>query len=75
MIRISVPLSSRWVAKLCRSVWTVILQAKALRRAAEKMAELGNRVHIGSLRRRRQVADHHVVDHAAAKGVVPQVVV
>lgn len=23
MMRISVPLSSKWVAKLCRSVWTV----------------------------------------------------
>jgi len=29
------------------------------------LAELRNRVDVGSLRRRRQIADRHVLDHAA----------
>jgi hypothetical protein len=35
---------------------TDLLQAKSPRRAAEEPAELGNRVHIRSLRRGRQIA-------------------
>ena len=38
-----------------------------IRRAAEIPAELCHRMHVGSLRRRRQIADGHVFDHAAAK--------
>jgi hypothetical protein len=43
-----------------------VLQRQRLRGAAEKSAELRHRVDIGSLRRRREIADRHVLDHAAA---------
>src|ERR1700729_1073079 len=41
-----------------------VLQTKLVRRAAEEAAELGNRMHIRSLGRRRQIADCHILDHA-----------
>jgi hypothetical protein len=44
-----------------------VLQIELVRRAAEKAAELGNRMHIRSLGRWRQIADRHVLDHAAAQ--------
>jgi hypothetical protein len=44
------------------------LKTEASRRAAKMPAELGNRIEVGLLRRRRQIADHHVVDHAPTKG-------
>src|SRR5260221_3463958 len=44
-----------------------ILQTKAIRRASEITAELGDGMNVGSLRRRRQIADRHVLDHAAAQ--------
>ena len=43
------------------------LQRQPVRRSAEEPAELRHRMHVGSLRRRREVADRHVLDHAAAK--------
>src|SRR5438128_703414 len=44
-----------------------ILQTQQIRRTAKTSAELRNRVDIGSLRRRRQIADCHVLDHAPAQ--------
>jgi hypothetical protein len=44
-----------------------ILQAKAIRRAAKISAELRNGVDVGSLCRRRQIADRHVLDHATTQ--------
>src|SRR5712692_1604154 len=44
-----------------------ILQTKAIRRASAITAELGDGMNVGSLRRRRQIADRHVLDHAAAQ--------
>ena len=38
MMRMSVPASSRWVAKLCRSVWTVTGLAKPAARTATRQA-------------------------------------
>ena len=46
---------------------THVLQVKPLRRAFEELAELGNRIDIRSLRCRREIADRHVLDHAAAQ--------
>jgi hypothetical protein len=43
-----------------------LFQIEPVRRAAEMPAELGDRIEVGLLRRRRQIADHHVVDHAPA---------
>ena len=45
-----------------------ILKPQPVRRAAEITAELRHRMQIGSLGGRRQVAERHVVDHAATKG-------
>src|SRR3954452_21606139 len=44
-----------------------VFQFQPVRRSAEIAAELRNRADVGSLRRRRQIADGHVFDHAAAK--------
>jgi len=44
-----------------------IFQAKAVRGSAEMAGKLRHRVHVGSLRGRRQIADCHVIDHAPAK--------
>src|SRR6266446_3379387 len=44
-----------------------ISQAETIRRAAKIPAELRYRVEVRLLRRRRQIADRHVLDHAAAK--------
>src|SRR2546429_2285777 len=44
-----------------------IFQAETVRRAAKIPAELRYRVEVRLLRRRRQIADRHVFDHAAAK--------
>src|SRR4051812_9205655 len=44
-----------------------VLKIEALGRLAEETAELGNRVEVGSLGRRRQIADRHVLDHPAAQ--------
>src|SRR6516225_7397319 len=44
-----------------------IFQVETIRRAAKIPAELRYRVEIRLLRRRRQIADRHVLDHAAAK--------
>src|SRR4029077_2268425 len=44
-----------------------IFQAKTIRGATKIPAELRYRVEIRLLRRRRQIADRHVLDHAAAK--------
>ena len=44
-----------------------LLKAKPVRRTAEMPAELGDGIEVGLLRRRRQIADHHVVDHASAQ--------
>jgi len=44
-----------------------IFQFQPVRRPAKIAAELRNRADVGSLRRRRQIADGHVFDHAAAK--------
>ena len=46
-----------------------ILQSQTVRRTTEMATELRNCVKIGSLRRRRQVAQCHVVDHTAAQRV------
>jgi len=44
-----------------------LLQTNPVRRAAKMPAELGNRIEVRLLRCRRQIADHHVVDHAPAQ--------
>src|SRR6516225_8469248 len=44
-----------------------IFQAETIRRAAKIPTELRYRVEVRLLRRRRQIADRHVLDHAAAK--------
>src|SRR5207247_1889895 len=44
-----------------------IFQAETIRRAAKIPAELRYGVEVRLLRRRRQIADRHVLDHAAAK--------
>ena len=44
-----------------------VLQRQFVRGTSEKPTELRNRMYVGSLRRRREVADRHVLDHAAAK--------
>ena len=44
-----------------------VLQAEPIRRSPEVAGKLRHRVHVGSLRRRRQIADRHVLDHAPAK--------
>ncbi len=44
-----------------------VLQAKPVRRATKVPAELADRVQIGSLRRRRQIADGHVLGHATTQ--------
>src|SRR5258707_10159302 len=41
--------------------------AAPIRRFAEIAAELRNRTDVGSLRRRRQITDGHVLDHATAQ--------
>ena len=42
MMRMSVPFSSRWVAKLCRRVCTVTRLAKPAAAHAERQAECSN---------------------------------
>jgi hypothetical protein len=44
-----------------------LVQAEAIRRPVEMPAELRNRMEIGSLGRRREIADRHVLDHATAQ--------
>src|SRR5207302_10988030 len=44
-----------------------LLQPKPIRRVAKVPAELGDRIEVRLLRRRRQIADHHVADHAPAQ--------
>src|SRR5260370_32059051 len=44
-----------------------IFQAETIRTAAKIPAELRYRAEVRLLRRRRQIADRHVLDHAAAK--------
>src|SRR6266511_6165079 len=44
-----------------------IFQAETIRRAAKIPAQLRYRAEVRLLRRRRQIADRHVLDHAAAK--------
>src|SRR5262245_36756030 len=44
-----------------------IFQAETIRRAAKIPTELRYRVEVRLLRRRRQITDRHVLDHAAAK--------
>src|SRR3954449_337097 len=44
-----------------------LFQAEPVRRAPEMTAELGDCIEVGLLRRWRQIADHHVVDHAPAQ--------
>ena len=44
-----------------------ILQAEPIGRATEILTELRNRVDVGSLRRRRQIADRHVLNHPTTK--------
>ena len=46
---------------------TNILEAKPIRRAAKMSTELRDRMDVGLLRRRRQIADRHVLDHAPAE--------
>ncbi len=46
---------------------THIFEVQPLRRAAEIPAELRHRMHVGSLRCRRQIADRHILDHAATQ--------
>src|SRR6266446_5399399 len=44
-----------------------IFQAETIRTAAKIPTELRYRTEVRLLRRRRQIADRHVLDHAAAK--------
>jgi len=46
---------------------TDIFQTQPVRRAAKIAAELGDGMKVRSLRRRRQIADGHVLDHTAAQ--------
>jgi hypothetical protein len=43
---------------------TNLLRAKPVGRPAEMTGKLRHRMNVGSLRRRRQIADRHVLDHA-----------
>src|SRR6266536_3826344 len=45
-----------------------LLRAKTVRGLTEISAELRDCMDVRLLRRRRQIADRHVLDHAAAKG-------
>ncbi len=47
-----------------------VLQIKLIGRAAKEAAELGDGMHIRSLRRRRQVADGHVLDYSPTQGLI-----
>jgi hypothetical protein len=42
-------------------------QAQPIRRPLKMLAELGYRMHVTSLRRRRQISDLHVLNHAATQ--------
>ena len=44
-----------------------LFQPEAVRPASEMAAKLRNGIEVRLLRRRRQIADHHVVDHAPAQ--------
>src|ERR1700757_4420105 len=44
-----------------------IFQAKTIRGATKIPTELRYRIEVRLLRRRRQIADRHILDHAAAK--------
>src|SRR6516162_5073170 len=44
-----------------------LLQPEPMRRMAKITAEPADGVEVGSLRRRRQIADRHVLDHAATE--------
>ncbi|GAC1340118.1 MAG: hypothetical protein NVSMB26_28110 [Beijerinckiaceae bacterium] len=44
-----------------------VLKAETVRRATEMATELRNCVDVGSLGRRRQIADRHVLDHATTQ--------
>src|ERR1700674_3435123 len=44
-----------------------VFQAEAIRRASKISAELRDGVDVGSLCRRRQIADRHVLDHATTQ--------
>jgi hypothetical protein len=46
-----------------------ILQAESIGRAAKILADLRDRVDVGLLCRRGQIADRHVLDHPAAQKV------
>jgi hypothetical protein len=45
------------------------LQPEPVGRPVEVLGEFGDRVHVATLRHRRQVAHLHVLDHAAAQRV------
>ncbi|CUW37152.1 protein of unknown function [Magnetospirillum sp. XM-1] len=44
-----------------------VFKVEPIRRSIEEAAELRNRMKVGSLRRRRKIADRHVLDHAATQ--------
>ena len=50
------------------SIGVYALKAKPFVRAAEILVELRDGMDIGSLRRRRQIADRHVLDHPQPQG-------
>src|SRR5438477_10126899 len=46
-----------------------LIEPEPVRRASKMAAELRNGIEVGLLRCRRQIADHHVVDHPPAQRV------
>jgi len=46
-----------------------VRQPQPIRRAVEVLGEFSDRVHVTSLRRRRQIAHLHILDHAAAQWI------
>jgi hypothetical protein len=54
-----------------RNAQSCILEVECLRRALEETCELRDRMDLRALRCRRQIADRHLHDHAAAQGAYP----
>jgi hypothetical protein len=63
-----------WPGNSCRDQMKLegmhFLQAQSVRGLTKMAAKLRHRMEIGLLRRRRQIADRHVLDHAAGRALI-----